>query len=74
MEYNELKKSVDILAKTWLKEKIELYLYDVETYGSEEELKETLNVLQKFYEWNDLYKLKNIKSRFDKNEKTNSNW
>jgi len=74
MGSNELKKSVDILAKTWLKEKIELYLYDVETYGSEEELKETLNILQKFYEWNDLYKLKNTKSRFDKNEKTNSNW
>lgn len=65
MESNELKKSVDILAKTWLKEKIELYLCDVETYGQENEYEKTLAILQKFYEWNDLYKLKNTKSRFD---------
>ena len=65
MESNELKKLVDVLAKTWLKEKIELYLYDVETYGQEEEYETALSVLQNFYEWNDLYKLKNTKSRFD---------
>jgi len=66
MESNELKKSVDTLAKTWLKEKIELYLYDVENYGKEGEYEKTLTVLENFYEWNDLYKLKNTKSRFDK--------
>jgi len=65
MESNELKKSVDILAKTWLKEKIELYLYDVETYGQENEYEKTLAILQNFYEWNNLHKLKNTKSRFD---------
>ena len=65
MESNELKKLVDVLAKTWLKEKIELYLYDVETYGQEEEYEKTLAILQNFYEWNNLYKLKNTKSRFD---------
>jgi hypothetical protein len=69
MESNELKKLVDILAKTWLKEKIELYLYDVEMYGQEEEYEKTLTVLRDFYEWNNLYKLKNINSRFDEPNK-----
>ena len=69
MESNELKKLVDVLAKTWLKEKIELYLYDVETYGQEEEYEKALTILQNFYEWNDLYKLKNTKSRFDESNK-----
>jgi hypothetical protein len=69
MESNELKKLVDILAKTWLKEKIELYLYDVEMYGQEEEYEKTLTILRDFYEWNNLYKLKNINSRFDEPNK-----
>jgi len=65
MGSNELKKATEILVKTWLKEKIELYLYDVEAYGQKEEFEKVLSVLQKFYEWNDLYKIKNTKSRFD---------